>query len=279
LKRHYLKEHTVVEEVYVSDYLTDVHQQLWQSMLKCADQSAAQERQRIARDLHDSVGHALTSLNLKLQTAMKLCQPDPISAQDYLTEAHELVAIAAQEVRQSIRTLRHETDQTSLQALLVPLAQDFYATTTILPEITWHESVELPTALVTTLYRVIQEALNNCRKYAQATRVEIQLNSNVDGVTLRIRDNGRGFDSQQVFSSYGLRGMKERLDMHQGQLVIQTQPGQGCEIIAQIVHQKHSQLNHIPNVGCVVPQGNASPESPNPPIGPWVSFSLDSWSF
>jgi hypothetical protein len=105
------------------------------------------------------------------------------------------------------------------------------------------------------------------------------LNSNVDGVTLRIRDNGRGFDSQQVFSSYGLRGMKERLDMHQGQLLIETQPGQGCEIIAQIVHQKHSQLNHIPNVGCVVPQGNASPESPNPPIGPWVSFSLDSWSF
>jgi signal transduction histidine kinase len=270
LKRHYLQEHTVVEEVYVSDYLTDVHQQLWQSMLKCADQSAAQERQRIARDLHDSVGHALTSLNLKLQTAMKLCQPDPVSAQDYLTEAHQLVAIAAQEVRQSIRTLRHETDQTSLQALLVPLAQDFYTTTTILPQITWHESVELPTALITTLYRVIQEALNNCRKYAQATNVEIQLNSTADRVTLSIRDNGRGFDAHQVFSSYGLRGMKERLDMHQGQLVIQTHPGEGCEIMVEIPRRSQQIAPTIaPTISPAI----------GPSIGPWVSFSLDTWSF
>jgi signal transduction histidine kinase len=250
----------VVEEVYVSDYLTDVHQQLWQSMLKCADQSAAQERQRIARDLHDSVGHALTSLNLKLQTAMKLCQPDPVTAQDYLTEAHQLVAIAAQEVRQSIRTLRHETDQTSLQALLVALAQDFYTTTKILPQVSWHESVELPTALVTTLYRIIQEALNNCRKYAQATSVEIQLSSDTDRVTLSIRDNGRGFDAHQVFSSYGLRGMKERLDMHQGLLIIQTQPGEGCEIIVEIPRRS-------PQVAPTI----------TPSIGPWVSFSLDTW--
>ncbi len=214
----------MVEEVYASDYLTDVHQQLWQSMLKCADQSAAQERQRIARDLHDSVGHALTSLNLKRQTAMKLCQPDPISAQDYLSEAHELVAIAAQEVRQSIRTL------------------------------------------VTTLYRVIQEALNNCRKYAQATTVEVKLVSNAAEISLSIRDNGRGFDSHQVFSSYGLRGMKERLAMHQGELLIQTHPGQGCEIIAQIAHRTAAIAQPMRPI-------------PTPSIGPWVSFSLDGWSF
>jgi signal transduction histidine kinase len=273
----HFKEHTVVEEVFVSDYLTDVHQQLWQSMLKCADQSAAQERQRIARDLHDSVGHALTSLNLKLQTAMKLCQPDPISAQDYLTEAHELVAIAAQEVRQSIRTLRQEPDQTSLSTLVEPLLQDFYATTAILPQVTWDESVALPTGLITTFYRVIQEALNNCRKYAQASSVEIHLTSNADGVSLSICDNGRGFDAHQVFSSYGLRGMKERLEMHQGRLLIQTHPGQGCEIIAQIAHPTaahHTPINHTPIVAAQM-----LPIQTPTTIGPWVSFSLDSWSF
>ncbi|MEH2251923.1 histidine kinase dimerization/phosphoacceptor domain-containing protein [Nostoc sp.] len=67
----------MVEELYTPEQLDKMHQQLWQCVLQFANFSATQERNRIAQDLHDSLGHALTAVNFQLQTAIKLCKPDP----------------------------------------------------------------------------------------------------------------------------------------------------------------------------------------------------------
>ncbi|MBF2063712.1 MAG: sensor histidine kinase [Calothrix sp. C42_A2020_038] len=219
----------VVEELYTPEQLAQMHDSLWQCVLQFANVSAAQERNRIARDLHDSVGHALTALNFQLQTAMKLCKPDPNQAQEFLTEAHKWVTIATKEVRESVKALRNDAVETrSLETLVQSLVDDFESTTGVLPEVYIDLPVELPSHLVAPIYRITQEALNNIRKYARATTVQIHICTTVTGAYLIVRDNGRGFDLENVSGGYGLRGMQERVAVLQGSLQIDSQPGNGC---------------------------------------------------
>ncbi|MBE9215543.1 sensor histidine kinase [Plectonema cf. radiosum LEGE 06105] len=208
----------MVEELYTPEQLAQMHDSLWQCVLQFANLSAVQERNRIARDLHDSVGHALTGLNFQLQTAIK-CQPDPIQVQKFLTEAHRLVAIATQEVRQSVKGLRSDALETqSLEMLIASLVNDFYDSTGILPQVEITERVATPSQLIAPIYRIIQEALNNIRKYARATEVQLDICTTVTQLHLTIQDNGRGFDPEKVSGGYGLQGMQERVAVLQGYL-------------------------------------------------------------
>ncbi|MBF1990818.1 sensor histidine kinase [Fischerella thermalis] len=188
----------MVEELYTPEQLTQMHNSLWEYVLQFANLSATQERNRIARDLHDSLGSSLTALNIQLQTAMKLWKPDPNQAQQFLNEAHRLVAIATQEVRQSLKALRDDALTTqSLDTLIESLVFDFHQTTGTLPEVDINLPISLPLHLTPPIYRIIQEALNNIRKYAQATAVKIHLYTTSSGVHLTIKDNGRGFDKKK----------------------------------------------------------------------------------
>jgi two-component sensor histidine kinase len=220
---------TVVEELYTPEELAQMHDSLWQCVLQFANFSAKQERDRIARDLHDSLGHSLTALNFQLQTAMKLCQPNPSQAQEFLTEAHRLVGIATQEVRQSVKALRSDAVETqSLETLVESLVRDFEGTTGISPEVSLDLPIQLASHLVAPVYRITQEALNNIRKYAKATVVHINICTTSTGVYLIIKDNGCGFDVEKVSGGYGIQGMKERVAVLQGRLQLESEPGEGC---------------------------------------------------
>lgn len=228
----------MVEELYTPEQLDQMHQQLWQCVLQFANFSATQERNRIARDLHDSLGHALTAVNLQLQTAMKLCKPDPNQAQEFLTEAHRLVAIATQEVRQSVKSLRSDAIETqSIETLIELLVHNFQQTTGIVPTVEISLPIALSPQLVTPIYRIIQEALNNICKYAQATAVEIYIRTDAKEVYFLIQDNGRGFNPENVSGGYGLQGMRERVAVLQGDIHLAAQPGHGCCITVRIPMQ------------------------------------------
>ncbi len=217
----------MVEELYTPEQLAQMHDSLWQCVLQFANVSAAQERNRIARDLHDSVGHALTALNFQLQTAMK-CKADGNQAQ-LLNEAHELVKIATKEVRESVKALRSDALETqSIEELVESLVKDFKSTTGILPEVHIDLSIQLPLHLVAPIYRITQEALNNIRKYAKATAVQLHISTTSTGAYLIVKDNGRGFDVDKISGGYGLQGMQERVTVLQGRFSVDSQPGEGC---------------------------------------------------
>ena len=256
LERNSETEKSIVsEERYTPEQLDQLHQQLWHCVLEFANVSAVQERNRIARDLHDSLGSALTALNFRLQTAMKLCQPGSTQAQESLTEAHRLATIATQEMRHSVRLLRDDALETQPFATLIDtLIQDFYQTTQILPAL--EIKGQIPDHLKLPAYRLIQEALNNSRKYAQATIVEIQIDSTPSEVAIVVQDNGRGFD--QVTAGYGFKGMQERIAILQGILTIDSALGKGCSVTAKIPLQLQSELIEI---------------------GAWQPFALSDWSF
>jgi signal transduction histidine kinase len=278
----------LVEELYTPEQLAQMHKSLWQCVLQFAHLSATQERNRIARDLHDSLGHALTGLNFQLQTAIKLCKLDPNQAQEFLNEAHRLVAIATQEVRQSVKALRNDPLATqSLETLIESLVNDFHQTTSILPEVEINLSIGLLPHFTAPLYRIIQEALNNIHKYAQATAVQIYLCTTSTGVYLTIKDNGRGFDSAKVSHGYGLRGMQERVAVLQGHFQLESQPGKGCCITVEIPMQI-SQISDIPRISelsniSIIPEISIPQESvavsqtQSLRIGEWQLLNLDEW--
>lgn len=278
----------MLEELYTPEQLNHMHNSLWECVLQFANLSAVQERNRIARELHDSLGHSLTGLNLQLQTAMKLCQLDPNQAQEFLTEAHRLVAIATQEVRKSVKELRSDVSENqSLEELIKLLVDDFHQTTGILPSVKINRTIPISQQFVTPIYRIIQEALNNICKYANATEVKINLCTTVEEILLQIQDNGRGFDCEKISDGYGLRGMQERVAVLQGNFNLESKLGAGCCITVKIPMQfsqistknniaELSEISKMPEFSSI-PDSFIAEQNPLVKISEWQPFNLDEW--
>lgn len=233
----------ILAERQMRQQLAQAHEQLQQYSHKIEELATVQERNRIARDIHDSLGHALTSLNIQMQTAVKLWEQEPVQARSFLTQAQELGKTAMQEVRKSISTLREDApEEPPLEAKINTLVDDFRKGTglAIFTNISRCSSVQLPVAK--TIYRIVQEALTNIFKYAEATEVQIQLKSTPEGIYLTVEDNGRGFDPNQNPSGFGLRGMQERIAGVNGHFQLTTSPGNGCRLKVEIPTVNKPQL-------------------------------------
>lgn len=220
----------------------DSHEQLQQAndrlrryALRVEDVATLQERNRIAREIHDSLGHSLTAFNLHVEAALRLLKSDPEEAQALLVEAKQLGSTALKEVRQSVSTLRSNPLQgKSLQGAIQSLLEDFTRSTQIQPTTEFEGLETLPADQAMALYRIIQEALTNITKYAQATAVQICLKSTPQQTQLQIRDNGRGFDQHKTSSGFGVQGMRERTRAIGGTYHLASQIGQGTQITVTI---------------------------------------------
>lgn len=232
----------LLSERRIREKLTDANAQLRRYALQVEEIATLQERTRIAREIHDSLGHSLTALNLNLSAAVNLWEQEPSEAQSLVNEAQSLSRSALQDVRQSVATLRSEPLQgQALPSLIQDLANQLQQTTGIQP--TCKVMLEQPIAEATKLatYRIVQEALTNITKYAEATTVDIQVSSGAGLLQIRVRDNGKGFEPAQTSSGFGLRGMEERAIALGGTLKLETSPGQGCCILVELPLKVHGQ--------------------------------------
>jgi signal transduction histidine kinase len=199
------------------------------------EMAAIEERNRIARDIHDSLGHSLTALNVQLQAAASLFAIDPAQAQPFLSQAQRLAATAIRDVRQSVRALREDEGvEQPLEDAIASLAEEFRQVTGVTPTTRIQLTEPVPVSVSKTLYRVVQEALTNVSKYAMATQVEIQLMTTDALVCLTFRDNGKGFNFNQETSGFGLQGMQERVAAVNGNFRLISEPGAGCQIEIEI---------------------------------------------
>jgi signal transduction histidine kinase len=249
----------VLAERQSREQLAVANAQLRQYALKIEEIATWQERNRIAREIHDSLGHSLTVFNLHLEAALRLLQSDPTEARALLVEAKQLGKTALSEVRQSVAVLRSDPLQgRSLQAAVTTLVDDFRKSTGIVPvcilaidsppidsasidsplidSSDYHFDQQLdrypiPAEVKTAAYRIVQEALTNISKYAAATQVEIHLQAAID-LEVRIEDNGKGFDLKQNTTGFGIQGMRERTQALAGKFAIVTAPADGCCIVA-----------------------------------------------
>ncbi len=210
--------------------LAATHQQLRQYALRIEDQATLQERNRIAREIHDGLGHTLAAQTIQINNTLLFWQSNPEQAITSLKQAKQLGAEAFLEVRKSVSMLRsHPLQGQPLEVALKKLLTDFQATTGI--EVISHFQIlsALPPEVNTTLFRILQESLTNISKHAKATTVSVNVQQ-AERIHLTIADNGQGFHPTQNTTGFGLQGMRERATALGGEWALQSQPGRGCAI-------------------------------------------------
>ncbi|PDW03264.1 sensor histidine kinase [Candidatus Viridilinea mediisalina] len=183
------------------------------------DLAVAEERVRIARDIHDGLGHHLTALNLQLQAAARLIERDPARAAAAIQTSRTVAQAALDEVRQSVAAMRQQPlASESLPASLEQLAATFGQHTGMQTRLELlGQACALPPTMLQTLYRAVQEGLTNAQRHGAATLVTIELAYQSDHVRLKLADNGSG-QSSTAGSGFGLAGLRERVEQLGGQL-------------------------------------------------------------
>ncbi len=192
-----------------------------------------EERQRLARNLHDAVNQSLFSAGLIAEVLPRLWDQDQELARQSLEDLRKLTRGAMAEMRALLAELRPSTlTDAELGDLLRLLGNAFTGRTNIPANLTIVGQGMLPAEVQVATYRICQEALNNVAKHAKAGLVEINLKHEDASIELSIRDDGKGFDPEHPAASghYGLSMMNERADAAGVQLSITSQPGHGTEL-------------------------------------------------
>ncbi|MCU0492721.1 MAG: sensor histidine kinase [Chloroflexaceae bacterium] len=198
------------------------------------------ERNRLARDLHDTIAQGLAAITMQLESAVKNLERDPPRARARVERAHELARETLQDVRRSVWDLA--APLVGGQALVETLAEQVaqFGQRSGIPASYQHRGPlpTLDTAAATQLVRIVQEALTNVEKHAHASAVEVCSESNPGGLRVQVRDNGVGFDitnndetGGRNGQGFGLRSLHERARLAGGTLHVETRPGRGTTII------------------------------------------------
>ncbi|TAE58583.1 MAG: sensor histidine kinase [Nostocales cyanobacterium] len=225
----------VLSERESREKLARANEKLRQYALQIENQATLEERNRIAREIHDSLGHSLTALNLQLETALKLSKSDTPRAMTFLATAKELASKALQDVRHSVSTMRTQPlQEKSLGEAVGILAADFQRSSGILVNCKIDLKDPIPIEMNIPIYRIVQESITNIYKYAQASIVNIDLISDQDSVQLIVEDNGKGFNIAQNTTGFGLQSMRDRTLALGGEFTINSARNAGCKIIVLI---------------------------------------------
>lgn len=194
--------------------------------------AALEERQRLARDLHDSVSQMLFSSSIITQSLTRLWPDAPADVRDYLDQIHRLNRGALAEMRNLLMELRPlRLMRVELADLLRQLVDGLMGRAHVDIHLKVEGGHEMPFDVKLALYRITQEALNNIIKHAQAPDIFIHLDSQPEQVILGVRDNGRGFDVDHSAPGMGLYNMRERAHAIGASLQIISEIDSGTEVI------------------------------------------------
>jgi signal transduction histidine kinase len=194
---------------------------------RIADLTASAERNRLARDLHDSLGHHLTAISIQLEKAAAFAERDPGISGQALTDARRSVGRALADVRASVGALRAEPVR--LVDALTELAGEAGATLTV-----DGEERHTDPATVTALYRAAQEAITNAHRHGRADQVTVSVRFGAADTRLVVADDGRGFDDAAPGAGYGLLGLRERAALLGGTVTVDSEPGAGTRVAVTV---------------------------------------------
>jgi signal transduction histidine kinase len=218
--------------------LRESHDQLTAYAARVAELSAAAERNRLARDIHDSLGHHLTAIAIQLEKAEAFRDRDHAAADQAVADARMSARRALQDVRGSVRALRGDEPPAQLSAMLAGLVRQAdegepQVTLTVIGD-----EADVGTATRTVLFRAAQEALTNVRRHSGARRVSVSVTLDDREARLVVTDDGRGFDpslreasaDRAAADGFGLAGMRERAALAGGRAEVDSRPGAGTTV-------------------------------------------------
>ena len=239
-------EQASAESTRLLQELQTAHQQLQAYAARAEVLAVAEERNRLAREMHDTLGHRLTVAAVQLEGAQKLVERDPAKATTMIGTVREQVLEGLRELRRTVAALRTPLEEElPLRSTLTRLASNFMEATGIQTELALPATIpDLPADHRQALYRTAQEALTNVQRHAKANhaRVEVALlgeEQATNGISdtaiqISISDDGIGLDEALSTSGYGLRGLAERATHLGGALHILPQTGGGTRLVMHL---------------------------------------------
>ena len=230
--------------VELSDVISNTDSELFNRVIL---QTLEGERQRIARDLHDSTVQSLTSLLHKTELCIKLLDMDPIRCRLELSSQGKILKDIINELRNMIYNLRPMSfDDIGFDVTVERALDKFKASNNVRCNFKiLGEPYVIDSLVSLTLLRVIQEACSNSIKHGNASEINVVLKYDTENLILNIKDNGDGFNTSTITettrndnSGFGLSMMKERIYLLSGKLEIISKPGEGCETIVTVPVKK-----------------------------------------
>jgi PAS domain S-box-containing protein len=198
------------------------------------------ERRRVSRELHDEAGQALTALRISLGLMKESMPADPPALREQMSDAIQLTGETMEQIRLLAQGLRPPAlDTVGLSSVVEGYCRDFATRTRLRLECHTQPVPPLPDTHIITLYRFLQEALTNVVRHSQATWAEVRLGYDGSFITLEVTDDGIGFDAASRMSGtaargIGLLGMRERMELLEGTLLVESRPGQGAHLVARL---------------------------------------------
>ncbi|MGB9825687.1 MAG: sensor histidine kinase, partial [Desulfofundulus sp.] len=200
-----------------------------------------EERKRVAREIHDGPAQMMANIVMRAEFCLKLLEVEPGRLKEELNALRELVRQSLQDVRKIIFDLRPMVlDDLGLVAALKRYVADFKEQYGIAAEFSFFgQDRRLPVSTEVTLFRIVQECLNNVRKHSAARSVLIKMEILPDKVNLLIRDDGKGFVLEEIKNNnrpggYGLINIRERAQLLNGSVQVNTAPGKGTAVYVTV---------------------------------------------
>lgn len=208
------------------------HQQLQDYVLRVEELAVAEERNRLAREMHDAIGHRLTVAAVQLEGAQRLVSKEPEKAAGMVETVRQQVREALGELRQTVATLRQPLEMgLNIEQALERLVSSFEQGTGLpVNVIVSGEMPALAASTRTAIYRIAQEALTNVQRHAEASQVWVNLDCRNGKVILIIGDDGIGTRNTENNKGFGLLGIQERANQLGGEFDLEERPGGGAQI-------------------------------------------------
>ncbi len=237
LMGYLLRSHQIarIEVRNLYEQLKESHQNLELYALEVEKIATQNERVRIAREIHDAVGHYMTALILQLQIARKMQQTHLEKSEQFLRSSEELARTALQEIRLSVQTLKEgEVESVSFSELLQKIVTDFneWSETKYFLQIKGEEPKNFLNKWKMNLYRIVQEGITNANKHGKATEINVELSYKKDVVQLVVSDNGVG--QTLIQPGFGLSQIEARVKEMNGGIKIDSKIGEGFRLALQI---------------------------------------------
>ena len=209
--------------------LNEAHKQLGEYSSQVEELTMIRERNDIAREIHDTVGHKMTALLFQMQLARELAETDSERSKQTLVVSEQLAREALNDIRMSVRTLKEENVNASVLHMLRDVMEEFSAHTGLETKLDLTGDPALvPLYLQPVIKRIVQESLTNAKRHSDASLCEVTLKIAASHLDLLIQDNGSG--TENVVPGFGLANMKERVLEHGGTVHFQSEAGTGFMI-------------------------------------------------
>ena len=212
--------------------LQEAHTQLQEYSTRLEELTITQERNRIAREMHDALGHRLTVSAVQLEGAQRLVRSNPEKAEQILGTVRDQIREGLGELRRTVAMLRAPVEEDlPLEQALPKLVNQVHEATGIQVSLSLEACPDLlDVTYRQAIYRAAQEGLTNIQRHSRASEAWLRLDERDDQITLLISDNGVGIDGENGQAGFGLTGLKERAALLGGDFFVDPRPGGGTQL-------------------------------------------------